>query len=393
MVQKIQAQQTDIAVIGGGSAGICAAIAAARKGASVILIERSNQLGGMGTNAKVHTFCGLYHPDTTLPPQIANPGLPEEIESQMRSKTGVEPMKMGKVYVLPQHPEIYAKIAEELVAAEPSLTVFYETLCTGITRHEDDTFTVSTDKNNIHCRALIDTSADAVAAEFLGATRYSTSPEITQRSAFIFSLTNVHPAASEENFRMRLALEIVRAVKTEELPPLAMGTTSRASTKAGEVFFTTDLDPAPTQDLADQGESFAKVLTIFLRRKFSEYAEAQGPNLPAEPGVRETHRWKGQYTLTAEDLIEGTSFEDTVAYATWPIELRETTRGPKLTYFKHPSPAQIPLRCLRSAEIENVFFAGRCISATHEALASVRVMGTCFATGQAAGIAAAEKIH
>ena len=74
----------DIVVIGGGSAGICAAIAAARLGSRVILVERSDQLGGMGTLAMVHTFCGLYHPDTSRPPQIANPGLPAEIERLTR---------------------------------------------------------------------------------------------------------------------------------------------------------------------------------------------------------------------------------------------------------------------------------------------------------------------
>lgn len=380
----------DIAVIGGGSAGICAAIAAARKGASVILIERSHQLGGMGTNAKVHTFCGLYLPDVSLPPQIANPGLPAEIERMMRERTGVGPVKMGRVYVLPQHPEVFAEIAKELVAAEQSLTVFNRTTCTGITRHPDGNFTVSTDKDTFHCRALIDTSADAFVAGFLGATRVSNSSDTQQRAASIFSLTDVHPSPSEENFRMRLSLEIVRAVKAGELPATALGTASRASTKAGEVFFTTDLDPAPTEDLVALGEALAGDLTNFLKRKFPEYSEVLGPFLANEPGIRESYRWKGRYTLTAEDLIDGREFPDTVAYATWPIELRETTRGPKLTYFKQPVPAQIPLRCLRSAEIENVFFAGRCISATHEALASVRVMGTCFATGQAAGFAAAD---
>ena len=60
-----------------------------------------------------------------------------------------------------------------------------------------------------------------------------------------------------------------------------------------------------------------------------------------------------------------------------------------MKFFDQPVPGNIPLRCLKSAEIPGVFFAGRCISATHEALASVRVMGTCFATGQAAGKAAA----
>ena len=392
MVCKTQVRHTDIVVIGGGSAGICAAISAARNGASVILTERSHQLGGMGTNAKVHTFCGLYHPDTSLPPQIANFGLPAEIERMMRERTGVDPVKMGRVYVLPQHPEVFAKIANELVAAEKFLCVSTKTICTGITRHPDGSFTVSTDQDSIRCRVLIDTSADATVAEFLGATRFSASPETKQRAASIFSLTNVQPSPSGENFRMRLALEIVRAVKAGELPPATMGTASRESTKASEVFFTTDLDPALTEDLVAQGKALAGELTDFLKRKFTEYAEVRGPFLADEPGIRESFRWKGQYTLTADDLIESREFSDTVAYATWPIELRETTRGSKLTFFKQPIPAQIPLRCLKSTEIENVFFAGRCISASHEALASVRVMGTCFATGQAAGIAAAAKV-
>jgi succinate dehydrogenase/fumarate reductase flavoprotein subunit len=72
------------------------------------------------------------------------------------------------------------------------------------------------------------------------------------------------------------------------------------------------------------------------------------------------------------------------------MELRETTRGAKLEFFAKP--AQILLRSLLSEEIEGVFFAGCCISATHEALASVRVMGTCFANGQAAGTAAADYV-
>jgi len=187
---------------------------------------------------------------------------------------------------------------------------------------------------------------------------------------------------------MRLALDIVRAVGLGDLPGAAMGTACRGSTRPGEVYFTTDLDPAPKPELMATGLTLAESLARFLRANYPEYTAATGPFLAAEPGVRETFRWLGQYTLTADDLLSGTEFPDTIAHATWPMELRETTRGPKLRFFGKPAP--IPLRCLVSAEIEGVFFAGRCLSATHEALASVRVMGTCFATGQAAGKAAAD---
>lgn len=383
-------ERTDIAVIGGGSAGICAAVAAAREGAKVILLERSDRLGGMGTLAMVHTFCGLYDPDVSKPPRIANEGLPAEIEKLMREATGAAPVKMGKVYVLPQQPEAFAEIAKHLTSSEANLQVHFNTTCLGISQESDDSFLVSTEEKTIHCRAIIDTSADAIVAEFLGATRLSAPPEKLQRSAFIFSMKNVDSTAAEENFRMRLALEIVRAVASGELPLPALGTACRASTVQGEIFFTTDLDPAPTEELLETGRFLSEKLAGFLRSRFPEYTCATGPFPAAEPGIRESYRWLGEYTLTADDLVNATKFPDTIAHATWPMELREDTRGAKLRFFAKPIPANIPLRSLRSAEIPGVFFAGRCISATHEALASVRVMGTCFATGQAAGIEASK---
>jgi hypothetical protein len=385
-----RATETDIVVIGGGSAGLCAAIAAARTGARVVLIERSERLGGMGTLAKVHTFCGLYHPDVSRPPQIANPGLPAEIEQLMRAHTGVEPVKMGKVYVLPQDPAAFAEIAHDLTVAEKLLEVRFGTTCKAITRGAGDSFVVETNAGNITCRSLVDASADAVVADCLGATRLAVPQEKNQRSAVIFSMQGVDPSAREEDFRMRLALEIVRAVTAGELPKSALGTASRPSTVPGEIHFTMDLEPAPRDDLMASGLDLAEALTGFLRRKFPAYATASGPLLADEPGVRESFRWKGQYLLTEQDLVSGREFSDTVAHATWPIEMRETTGGAKMRFFDHAVPGCIPLRCLTSSEIAGVFFAGRCISATHEAIASFRVMGTCFATGQAAGKAAAE---
>lgn len=388
-----QPHPADIVVIGGGSAGLCAAVGAARKGARVVLLERSDRLGGMGTLAKVHTFCGLYHPDTSLPPRFANPGLPAEIESRMRSLTGVAPVLMGRVFVLLQDPEAFARIARDLTENEPTLEVWFHTACESITRQADGSFMIACGGRSVSCASIVDCSADAIAAPLLGATRIEADPATCQRSASIFSLRDVHPDAGDERFRMRLALDIVRAVTAGELPAMAMGTACRLSTVPGEIHFTTDLDPAPGEELVENGRILAGSLTRFLRDRYPEYAAASGPFPASEPGVRESFRWLGQYTLTAGDLITSRQFPDTVAHATWPIELRETTRGARLTYFKQPVPAGIPLRCLTSSEVPGVFFAGRCISATHEALASVRVMGTCFATGQAAGEAAADFIR
>ncbi len=368
----------EVAVIGGGSAGLCAAIAAARYGARTVLIERSHKLGGMGTQALVHTFCGLYEPDVSKPPRLANGGLAGEIEQAMRERTGqAGPTKMGKVYVLLQDPEHYHGIATEFIAQEPKLDLKFGVNCSGIRR--DEGFILQ--GCDLRAKTLIDCSADAVAADFLGATRAIAGQ--TQRSAVVFSLQNVAPEAGEDSYKMRLALDLVRAVQAGRLPPELLATTTRASTVPGEIYLTIDLDdPA-------RGAEFIDPLADFLRAESPAYARAVIAARPDRPGIRETFRWLGQYTLTADDLIEGREFDDTVAYAAWPMELRETTRGPQFRYFHQAKASPIPLKSLTSKELPNVFFAGRCLSATHEALASVRVMGTCFATGQAAGMAAA----
>ncbi|MDB6076550.1 MAG: FAD-dependent oxidoreductase, partial [Akkermansiaceae bacterium] len=100
---------TDVLVLGGGSAGLAAAVSAARRGARTTLVERHGFAGGMGTASLVHTFCGLYRAGGATA-VLANPGLPAEIERHMRTATGQEPVKMGRVWVLMQHPVDFATL-------------------------------------------------------------------------------------------------------------------------------------------------------------------------------------------------------------------------------------------------------------------------------------------
>ena len=127
----------------------------------------------------------------------------------------------------------------------------------------------------------------------------------------------------------------------------------------------------------------------WLARRTVFWKDAYISHWPAGAGVRESRRWIGGHVLIGAELLAGARFEDEIALATWPMEFRETTRGPKLRFPEGNRPAGIPLRCLVPAGSEALFVAGRCISTDHDAQASVRVMGTCFATGEAAGRAAA----
>ena len=98
----------------------------------------------------------------------------------------------------------------------------------------------------------------------------------------------------------------------------------------------------------------------------------------------------GRYELTRDDVLSGRKFDDAVARASWPIELwQEGHLGATYEYLEDGQTYDIPLRCLQARDVDNLFMAGRCMSATHDALGSARVIGTCLATGEAAGKAAA----
>jgi hypothetical protein len=127
---------------------------------------------------------------------------------------------------------------------------------------------------------------------------------------------------------------------------------------------------------------FLKTLPAFTRAFVSHAAP--------QVGVRESRRAIGRYQLTREDVLTGRKFEDGVARASWPIELWEEGRlGATYEFLADGTHYDIPLRCLQARDVDNLFVAGRCLSATHEAHGSARVIGTCLATGEAVGRAAA----
>ena len=110
---------------------------------------------------------------------------------------------------------------------------------------------------------------------------------------------------------------------------------------------------------------------------------------PSRAGVRESRRVIGQARVSTQDVAEGTEPADTVAYSAWPMELRETANGPRLRFPAEERACGVPLGALQAHRDDTLFVAGRCLSCSHEAQAALRVIGTCLATGEAAGLAAA----
>ncbi len=389
----------DVAVIGGGSAGLAAAVTAARRGARTILIERHGYLGGMGTASLVHTFCGLYLLRDEPGAVLANPGFPSEMAERMIAATGIGPVRMGRVDVLPQHPVEFVRIADELVVAEPLISLSLHAEVTSIAREDDWKISISGRGGfrEVSARSLVDASGDAIVAAMLGSESGMVESPRLQRPAYVFGVRRQEGNLGDAE-RLETAGLIMEGIREGSISPDAMGLTFRSSGRANEVFGTLDLaggesydplDPDCLTRLEIEGRGIAARTVAWLSANSSIWQGSYVSHWPVRAGVRESRRWAGEHVLTGDDLLMGKRFESEIALATWPMEFRENARGPKLRFPEGNRSCGIPLGCIKPKGIEGLFVAGRCISTDHDAQASIRVMGTCFATGEAAGRAAA----
>lgn len=398
----------DVLVLGGGSAGLAAGVAAARAGAKTILVERGGALGGMATASLVHSICGLFHMREAPGAVYAHGGFPREFAETLLAVGGAEgPVRMGRPDVLMHSPPVFAWLADEFVRREMLLEVLLHTEILAMERTAGRITLVETicrgERRSIHPDAVVDASGDGISAAFLGDDFDQTSKDKLQRPAYVVGLVGVHPESLTAEGRLGLSHRIASGIRAERLPRQVLGCSFRKGVGA-VAHLSLDLDPPAGMDydphdalclaaIEMEGRRIVMAILDFLRVEEPWFRDALISALPARAGVRESRRLRGRSLLDDKALLAGACSENDVALATWPMELRETTRGPRLIYQEGNKPSGIPLGCLQSAHEDNLFFAGRCISTTHEAQASTRVIGTCMATGEAAGIAASLSLN
>ncbi len=396
------AKDVDVAVIGAGPAGIAAAVSAAEAGARTLLVERSDILGGNAGNALVHTICGLYLPAGDGPAEYAHAGFPKRFaETLLRKGAARAPERAGRVHVLPTFPHLLAAVAGQLCDATAKLEVWTSARLERASSDESGfelALVRAGRETDVRSSIAIDTSGDGNLAALVSAEMYMEPADSLQSPSFIFRVRGVDASETRGFARMRVSHAVARAEMQAELPSGAGSILLRPGPVDGEAYVTLNLakpadgdylplEPEALALLGQDARRNAESLVAYLRSHRPGFGACEAIEWPRRVGIRETRRVVGIDTIEAEDVLSGRRRDDEVAVSTWPIELWNDHKGARFDYPEAPS--SVPLGALISRDHPRLGMAGRCMSASHEALGALRVIGTAMATGEAIGLAAA----
>ena len=390
-------QHTDVVVLGGGSAGVAAAVAAARKGSRVILIERNAYLGGKATAAEVGTVCGLYQFSKKENPEFIVKGFAKTFAEALQQRSNTKPLhNLDGLHYLPYSIEAFKQVSLDLLH-DHKVTVYFNSVLKTVQTEKEKIISVAAiaDGNpvTIHVRSIIDCSGDSIISQ--AANLPLLKSEHYQAAAQVFTIEGVDED-NEARLGMILMKSLRQAIEQDKLADfydrvyIVQGSlkNNSVSLKVG-IPLPVTYAPGNLQELKTVALSFVENLSQFLIAHVDAFKNAQIKHIAPEVGIRIGQRSTGKYLLDEDDVLNCRKFDDAIANASWPMEIWEQNRRVKMRFFKMEDHYQIPAGCLQSNSIDNLFFAGRNISATDAAIASARVMGICLQTGYAAGCLAA----
>jgi ribulose 1,5-bisphosphate synthetase/thiazole synthase len=398
----------DVCVVGSGSAGSTAAIAAARGGASVLLVEKLPFLGGTST-AVLDTFYGFWTPGSA--PRRVVGGIPDEVVGALRALGPVveRPNTYGAgigVTYLAEHLKV---VWEQLVADAGARILLHAMLqdaaVDGDGRVRSIVVATKAGFGRIDARTFVDATGDADLCAFAGF-GFETAGEIdpAQTLTTTFRMANVDRDRRSAITTAELHALIDRAVAdgfdlprregSDHVTPIE-GVTATIMTRlepnerggGGRLVNTTDPVFLTAAEIA--GRRQALEYARFLVDRVPGYERASLVAFGTQIGVRETRRVYGDARLTRDDVLGARQFADQIGLCGAPIEDHRAGPDTRWAYLPAGSAVGIPYATLVVRDAVNVLVAGRCFSATHDAHASVRSMAQGMAMGQAAGTAAA----
>lgn len=403
--------EPDILVAGGGLAGCSAAIAAAREGLRVVLLERAPVLGGNATRAMVgpwQSFHASILPtqDARLPPQVIG-GIAQEFVNDLIARGAClghlpDPVGFAGSLTPVDALGLGAYLPEKLAGEGVEFRLGCEFGAEHVRLAEAGAF-------------VIDATGQCAAARLLGApVRLSAQ---RQPLTWMFTMGPVD-SAEVRAYQLDHRGHFVMHPGFEQLRPdfLAVsgffGLVAQARARGeftvprdrllffstpspGEVLVNTTRVPADHPDPLSEGMRQVRELARWLPRNVPGFSRAQLMRVADSIGERESARLLGDYELSARDLLSGREFTDAVARGCYPIDIHAPSGEALATEEISPKGwYDIPLGCLTCAAVPNLAVAGRCISADRAGFASARTLPTAMATGQAAGLfGAARKIN
>ncbi len=413
--------ETDVLVIGGGTAGFGAAVAAVRNGANTLLIERLSMLGGMATAGLVGPFMTCY--DNDAEEQLVK-GIFDELCLRTEARGGaIHPSKVEGMtsyssyymashrHVTPYQSEVLAVVMEEMLTEAGAQLLFNVQVTDCITKDGKVDCVIVNMKEGIaaiRAKLFIDCTGDADVAYFAGVPTWLGKKEtsVMQPTSLFFEVGNIDREkylgeleANKSNLDNHVAncfAEYVQEAKRNgdwtidrnELGNYEQNIPGRWKINTTRM---TQIDATKTSDITKaliEGRRQVQEVVAFMKKYLPGCEDIQLIQVATALGVRETRHIVGKYELTAEDILSRKHFDDAICTFGYAIDVHNSTGG-GVTFTCVDKYYTIPYRCLIPENCDNMLVAGRSISGSSEAAASYRVMPACIAMGQAAGTAAA----
>lgn len=400
-MKTVKGMSKKIVVIGGGAAGIAAGVAAAENNSNVLLIEKSAYLGGKATAAEVGTICGVYHYTKKSISDFVVKGFTKDFTEKLAtiSNTTVLSNQYG-LHFLPYKIDDFKQLALTALL-DKGVDVRLKSEVKNVKSSNGKIKSLELISNGtteeIEVESVIDASGSAEISKLLNLPTLQSATY--QACSQIFTLSNL-PDIDEKQLNFIFIKNIQAAIFSNELTTeykhfsLVQGSKTNHSVKLKlTIPLEVKSDEITLQKIEAKGREMALKFHHIQQTKSEIFKNIQLDSLADEVGIRVLERPKGKYVLTEEDVLSARKFDSAIAIGAWPIEIWHPLKPLEMHYFNENDFYHIPVDCLLSEYLSNLFFAGRSISATDKAIASARVMGTCMQTGYAAGKIAVDQYN
>ncbi len=396
----------EVVVIGGGPAGIAAALAAGRTGRSTVLVERYGFLGGAGTAAGLSTFCGLHAVVGGEHRQVVH-GVVDDILERLEHMGGLNKPHLtiaNQIQAQAYDISAYKIAADELLLAANVKLLFHAWGVAAIMRSETEIDAVLVETKSgrkaLVGKIFIDATGDGDLAVWAGAPYEIGDGKgnmLYPSTMFRINAVDYDKAGKAWDLIPKL-MEEAEAKGIQSFPrkkPIVRPQRDPIEWRANLTQIKNP-DGSATSGIDYEQLSYGEIegrrqcwdVFDFIRRSTPGFEKAYIVEIAPQIGIRETRRVRGEYMITGEDVLGSADFPDSIGANGWPVEAHVSGDVNFMFQKKGRGFNQLPYRMIVPQRVRNLFVTGRCASMTHDAQSSARVSGSCFVMGQAAGTAA-----